>query len=171
SSRRYKDRETISSFVVFELDENYQPIRYRELGTKFINLGLDIVQDEEGFYYFLANCENMKAPYGQRDNFTVVGKLDEAFKLKKTKRIENKSTGLNLRLTLLGKSGLVTFQRSGDREYGFHLFRLNRNLELQQIYNVKGKFQNPNNLVVGEGFDFYVGGGSSKSWLLNLRLH
>ncbi|KAA3621207.1 MAG: hypothetical protein DWQ02_28145, partial [Bacteroidetes bacterium] len=73
SSRRYKDRETISSFVVFELDENYQPIRYRELGTKFINLGLDIIQDEEGFYYFLANCENMKAPYGQRDNFTVVG--------------------------------------------------------------------------------------------------
>lgn len=171
STRRYKGRETISSFVVFELDKNYQPVRYRELGTKFINLGLDVIQDEEGFYYFMANCENLKAPYGQRDNFTVIGKLDGELKLKKTKRIENKSTGLSLRLSLLAQNGLLFFQRSGERGYGFHLFRLDRDLELQQVYNVKGKFQNPNNLVVGEGFDFFVGGGSSKSWLVNLRLN
>ncbi len=170
SSRRYKGRETISSFVIFELDKNYQPLRYREFGTNFINLGLDIVQDEQGFYYFLANCENMKAPYGQRDNFSVIGKLDEEFKLKKTKRIENKSTGLSLRLSLLSKNGLVFFQRSGERGYGFHLFRLDRDLELQQIYNVKGSFQNPNNLTIGEHYDLFIGGGSSKSWMVNLRL-
>jgi hypothetical protein len=170
SSRRYVNSKTISSIIIFELDESYQPLRYREFGSSYTDLGTDVIPNDEGGYYFLGNCENFKAPYGQRPNFTVIGKLDEELKPKRIKRMLNNSTGLNLTMAWSPQNGLIFFQRSGERGYGFHLFQLDADLELYKIHNVKGIFLNPNNLIVGNDNNLILGGGSSKSWLVGIQL-
>jgi len=171
SSRKYVNRETISSLVVFELDKQYDLVRYREFGSKYVDLGLDVIQGDDGYYYILANSENLKAPYGMRSNYSTVAKLDEEFKIQKVKRIENKSTGLSLRLAWLSQNRLIFFQRSGERGYGFHLFELDTNLELGKFYNVKGHFLNPNTFIVNDKGSLFLGGGSSKSWLICVQFN
>jgi hypothetical protein len=157
--------------VVFELDKQYDLVRYREFGSKYVDLGLDVIQGDDGYYYILANSENLKAPYGMRSNYSTVAKLDEEFKIQKVKRIENKSTGLSLRLAWLSQNRLIFFQRSGERGYGFHLFELDTNLELGKFYNVKGHFLNPNTFIVNDKGSLFLGGGSSKSWLICVQFN
>ncbi len=163
---KYVKSETYSSSVAIELDDQYQVLQYCQIESPYNDVALDITEDEQGHIYFLTNAEDLKSPYGQRANFSIIGQLDTNFELLQTSRFNNTSTGLSLQLAWSPTLGLWTYQRYYNKGQTFALFHFNEDLSIESIWSKHGAFSDPHQLLITDD-TFYLGGGSRDSWVLN----
>ncbi|WP_020537088.1 hypothetical protein [Lewinella cohaerens] len=167
SQRKYVKSETYSSGVVIELDDQYQILQYCQIESPYNDVALDITEDEQGHIYFLTNAEDLKSPYGQRANFSIIGQLDANFELLQTSSFQNTSTGLSLQLAWSPTHGLWSYQRYYNKGQTFALFHFKEDLSIESIWSRHGAFSDPHQLLIADD-TFYLGGGSRDSWVVRI---
>lgn len=167
SQRKFIKSETYSSSVAIELDNQYQILQYCQIESRYNDVALDIIEDEQGHIYFLTNVEDLKGPYGKRANFCTIGQLDANFELLQISRFQNMNTGLSLQLAWSTMHGLWSYQRYYNKGQTFALFHFKEDLSIESIWSRHGAYSDPHQLLITDDV-FYLGGGSRDSWMVKV---
>ncbi len=145
--QEYEGRDVYTSSVIFELNANYQLLRYRQLRSSGLDDAQDVIMDDQGYYYFLTNTGNSSKSYLHDADFMTIGKLDQDFNLIESINLQNLETGQSLDLVAIPNYGIVTYQRSYNSGQTFVLFSFSHSLELQQILTAPGRYGSPNQML------------------------